>query len=70
MTRWLLIEGTLVDHFRVMRPLGRGGMAEVYLARDTRLGRKVALKEIQPSMLDSSTQVSSTRPPDSLSVTV
>ena len=42
-----LAEGTLVDHFRVLRRIGRGGMGEVYLARDTRLGRKVALKLIR-----------------------
>jgi len=29
----------MVDHFRVVRPIDRGGMAEVHLARDTTLGR-------------------------------
>jgi WD40 repeat protein len=36
--------GAMVDHFRVLRPLGRGGEGLVFLARDTLLGRKVALK--------------------------
>src|SRR5512139_2423249 len=43
----LLGAGTMVDHFCIMRPLGRGGFGEVYLARDTKLGRKVALKLIR-----------------------
>src|ERR1700751_3831197 len=36
--------GEAVGDYQVLRRLGRGGMSDVFLAHDTRLGRKAALK--------------------------
>lgn len=40
----VLSPGTEVSQFKVIKKIGAGGMAEVYLAEDTRLQRKVILK--------------------------
>lgn len=39
-----ITEGVCLDHYRVLKTLGSGGMGEVYLAEDIQLKRKVAIK--------------------------
>ena len=43
-TQPALVVGQVVGHYQILAPLGKGGMGEVYLAKDTTLDRKVALK--------------------------
>ena len=44
------LQAALPDRYTLERPLGRGGMATVYLANDRNLGRQVALKVLHPEL--------------------
>jgi len=48
--REMMAPGTQLTHYKIISLLGAGGMGEVYLAEDTQLRRKVALKMIAPDL--------------------
>ena len=47
--------GTRINHYEILSQIGAGGMGEVYLAQDTKLNRKVAIK-LLPSNLSADEQ--------------
>ena len=46
--------GKEIRHYKIQKLLGKGGMGEVYLAEDTKLRRKVALKLLSPQFSEDS----------------
>src|SRR5690348_12722716 len=47
-------QGKMLDRYRLLHILGRGGMSEVWLAEDTQLQRQVAAKLLNPVLMSES----------------
>ena len=50
--KWRLEDGKEISHYRIVSPIASGGMGEVYLAEDTQLARRVAIKLLPSHLSD------------------
>jgi eukaryotic-like serine/threonine-protein kinase len=50
--------GSVIGHYKISSPIGKGGMGEVFLAQDTKLDRKVALKILPPEFAEDADRMS------------
>src|SRR5262245_9785334 len=48
---------TALSHYRILAAIGKGGMGEVYLAEDTRLDRRVAIKVLPSAFTQDANRV-------------
>jgi serine/threonine protein kinase len=52
-----ILSGRKIGHYQILHSIGMGGMGRVYLAQDTRLGRKLALKLLPPEFMQDQDRV-------------
>ncbi len=56
--------GTSLGPYKIIELLGAGGMGEVYLGEDTRLGRKVAIKVLPERFTEARADQTGSTPSD------
>jgi eukaryotic-like serine/threonine-protein kinase len=50
--------GTIINQYKIISAIGKGGMGEVFLSQDTKLKRQVALKILLPEFAEDKDRMS------------